>query len=405
MPITKNVEELKTIFDKIEQNDNVLANCASEIIKLKNMLSNDVWEDSDKTDMRSEEEQIKETLIKERVRELFPRLSPSNEEVDIVSHKEIQSKKSALIFGSINQAAFYRALERTNVTIVQKFQQSGLKGFLQIDDPGVCAAMSTSFAHSLRHGGLREWRSEIATRDPEFIQQLKEEQRKPWALSAEDREKPKEKEKETIEDIVKKINRKIASGDKLKQESKRTVPCLSTRTVVNAIENFMDPKKIDTTELSCLDARQMQVNCYFERTGLKGKGTRVNHTIMFSMAVDDKGNLDPNHLLCMDANAGIFKIPNNQEGIKQFMNSFDQHLAKEMVILHYDVSFLPDVIMKPEEKEQLAENIRENLAESEEFVNVDTSKKTTSYRTAVREIKPKEPEQESKDRQNIGNNP
>lgn len=375
------ISDLKTVLDKFESDNALAKRCTKDIIKLKEELDQYFWNAFDNGINLSEEERA----IIRRVEALSTKLLSTSSQADISSHQMVQSKKSAIIFGSFDQSAFYQALDPKQVNIIQRFQQSGLKGFLPLNDPGVCAAMCTSFAYSLRHGGLREWQGEIATRDPVFIQKLKEEQNKPWAL-------PEESKEPAMDTIIADILEKIASGVDAQQRPRMTLT--ATNAVIRELVEFMDPQKFKSDKAgSCLDAPQMQVNCYFERTGWRGKGKRVNHAILFSMAVDEKGNLDPNHLLCMDANAGIFKIQNTLAAIQQFMDSFDQHLAKEMTISHYDANFLPRESLSPEAKDELAETIRANLA-TDEFVDISACNKTTSYRTAVKEMKPGKPEGE-----------
>jgi len=193
-------------------------------------------------------------------------------------------------------------------------------GFLPIRDPGVCNFMSEDFARAVTEGRYAKWKANIDKTESEFIERLRAGQydalsrtpmfnlgtQRPFGPSA-----------ETV---------RVDKTTETKMEDFR----LSS--LAKSIHSKM---KVYGT--SCLNAPCVKFQWSLERAGRLG-GQRFGHATMFSMAVERDGRLDKEHLLFMDPNAGIIKIKNNEESIKQFLETVDTKLYGSMRIRSASVS-------------------------------------------------------------------
>jgi hypothetical protein len=88
-------------------------------------------------------------------------------------HLRRQLNKFAFFYGTINQKAFYKALTNIHgISIVAKFNQCGVSGFLPFFDNGVCAFFTLDYARATNEGRAHEWIKRIEERDQQFIRYL-----------------------------------------------------------------------------------------------------------------------------------------------------------------------------------------------------------------------------------------
>ncbi|WP_040536375.1 hypothetical protein [Legionella drancourtii] len=262
------------------------------------------------------------------------------------THQKRQHKKFAFLMGSMNQKAFYKALGKIqDISIIAKFNQSGFSGFLPFFDMGVCGFFSLDYARAANEGRAHEWIKRIEKRDQEFIRYLIAERNEKYDFQF----FPHTIEAQLIS--LSELNR--ATSNLLTHthpiqdvaynyqyndfEYERDDPHPnSAENCAQIIANKMDPSNYCSQD-TCMEAPHIQLSINVARKGLL-PSTPFSHCLIFSMATIEKGGLDPAHLICVDANAGAFKIKNDTETIKKFLVAFDEQLVSGFNIASYELT-------------------------------------------------------------------
>lgn len=275
-------------------------------------------------------------------------------------HAESQKAKSRFVFGSMNQSDFYKALAKKNdVVVLNKFNQSGVTGFLPMADSGVCAFMSKDFARAVTEGRFFTWQEKIAARDAQMIARLRAGQNNGgYGLGFHG-----EKHLQEFEESVRGSPSSITSSASSRFDTATHAPDSPLTTTPTTPQSPDSPATLMrrdaasqsiaqaftgfTAEMSCMSSPCVFLNVTLERKGVLSKVLdKVNpganlfgHGMMFTMATTKKGKLDPDHLLFMDPNAGIFKIKNNPDAIQQFMTLIDKKLLSDFYV--HDIQAAP----------------------------------------------------------------
>lgn len=221
-----------------------------------------------------------------------------------------QNKKSTRIFGTVDQSSFYGALEADKDVVIEvKFKQSGFDGFLPLSDPGVCNFMSDDFAKAVTEGRYETWKSKISERNAEFIEYFRVGQHEAGT---------REYGPQTNHDLT-------SNKNSYTHETRKSFE--SDRSALG--EKISDQMK--STESSCMEAPCVKLVVKLRRMGIARQ--EFQHAMMFTMATKKNGELDKEHLLFMDPNAGIFKIKNNKESIDRFLQNIDRNLFSQMQVV------------------------------------------------------------------------
>jgi len=203
-----------------------------------------------------------------------------------------QGHKSSWFFGQVQQSLFYDTIGTLEgCEIESKFNQLGMSGFLNFGEPGVCNFMTEGFARAISLNAYHQWKNNIENKDDEFIQYLRDGQYPhcpgyndvvakrdfgPQALEASTYEEYSSKESDSLRSgatfVINRIN--LGHHAKLRLGLKRT----GNRFVITSI----------------------------------GITEQFAHAIIFTPSVDPNGTIDDRFIFCMDPNAGIFKIENNE---------------------------------------------------------------------------------------------
>lgn len=233
--------------------------------------------------------------------------------------KTSQGAKRAVIFGSVNQSDFYAACKKEGIEVPAKFQQSGFNGFLPFSDPGVCKFMSNDFARAVTEGRYNTWKEKISATDREFVARLRSGQYDAMETAIQKRHQ------------VGGENRDYGYYDPGIKEQSDTRKNMEQFELSSLASELASKMKVGDEVNSCLEAPCVTLNVRLKRTGLIGNKSAVfGHEIMFTMAVDEQGRLDKQHLLVMDPNAGIIKINNDKTSIDAFLQVLDTKLFSQM---------------------------------------------------------------------------
>lgn len=248
--------------------------------------------------------------------------------------------------GSMNQKAFYKALEKIqDISILAKFNQSGFSGFLPFFDIGVCSFFSLDYARAANEGRSDEWIKRIEKRDQEFIRYLIAERNENYDFLF----SPHTIKEQLIS--LSELNRatskllththplpKVSSNYKHKNFAyeRDDLRPNSAENCAQIITDKMYPSNYCSQD-TCMEAPHIELSIDVARKGLL-PSQPFSHCLIFSMATTEKGGLDPEHLICVDANAGAFKIKNDSETIKKFLVAFDEHLVGGLKIVSYELA-------------------------------------------------------------------
>ncbi len=249
------------------------------------------------------------------------------------SHIARQDKKSALFFGSVDQSSFYTALEsRPQYQVMAKFNQSGLTGFLPLSDPGVCFYMTTDFARAVTEGRYQRWQEHVVKEDKALIERFRAGQHNDNIRTIQSFERH-----EHAGERMRLTQEQHQLNDSHHQISSR-------EQVARRLADILDPRPFLGSE-STMHAPCAYFRASLARKGLFG-GQSFGHMTMFTMAVDENGRLDPTHLIFMDPNTGIMKIPNTPEAISDFISLIDDKLLAQMGVrdfsaMEVEKSWLP----------------------------------------------------------------
>lgn len=303
-----------------------------------------------------------------------------------------QDQKSAYFFGSVDQSKFYKYLEQHKdlYTIESKFHQSGPGGFLPLSDPGVCNYMCDDFSQALIEGRYTTWKEKIEKFDKEFIEKLRAGQydknlilnlgtQRPFGPSirkikeipiaaespaavhpeepiaaepqsaeilAVESEEEADKSESEFESGFEQIENEVSSEELKNSDKTKQFKFNSRRMAKEIFEELNKCKNFS----SCLDASCVKLQIGLTRTGIGSKffgNDEFGHALVFTIAVDEKGRLDNNHLLFMDPNCGIIKINNREKDIKDFLDVINENLFHTMQLRNgktYKInhSHLPD---------------------------------------------------------------
>lgn len=253
------------------------------------------------------------------------------------THIQRQNKKFAFFYGTINQDAFYKSLEDIpDISIVAKFNQSGFSGFLPFYDNGVCAFFTLDYTRATNEGRAHEWIKRIEERDQQFIHYLIAERNELYEFAY----STNTVAKQLIS--LSELNRKAANlpshtnplknvGDNYQLDFLPMPDSAENCALI--IAEKMSPQNYNSHD-TCMEAPHLELVFNASRKGILAS-SGLGHSLVFSMATTEQGGLDPAHIICIDANAGAFKIKNDPETIRKFMVAFDEQLVGELDIGSY----------------------------------------------------------------------
>jgi len=320
------------------------------------------------------------------------------------------SPNNPLFVSTMQQRALYAAFKKNKgngTEIVKTFKQSGLSGFLPLLFPGVCLFMTIDYARSLNHGTDNHWLKSLEKKsfikrlivgqlryfgkvknhllyDPLFMKTRCDIDLSQGPLSQVKSNLP------DVEDEIKSNQSEIPNDDFE----------LISDVGLDAMPKQMEPHEDiyhrltpnpDSAPSHRIDINHVSWTFMLERKGgLKSLfGNRFAHTTVFSQATKSDGTIDDEHLTFMDPNAGLFKIKNNPESIKEFLETFRSTMLSQYNIVGETTNPI-DKIWLPEKSNmaawQEARGIIDNKLQGQESYSpgvIDNTAKESSKIYAI----------------------
>lgn len=291
--LSTNINNTYTVAESYVFNNELLGEFESDINKNQGKLStlNAEYQSIERLQKAIQPAEMSLSIPQQRPDEvqISDQKQPAENKENLIKKSENRQKqKSALIYGTIDQSSFYNDCKKKKFEIITKFHQSGPLGFLRQNnlfesDRGVCNFMSNDFACAVTGGRYVAWKNNMAQTDKAFIERLRTGQAGTTRVEA----------GEVLEPSHPAMLSRVQYND--------DAVAMKEDKLSSFTQALYDKLQVDENATSCSEAPCVKLNVNWKRTGLAASNSLFSdgHAMMFTMAVDDKGQLDKAAILIM----------------------------------------------------------------------------------------------------------